>query len=308
MPLTGFGRRMLARLTSGGVRVGIISPRDVSSGLGKPHGVVVPGGHRLARSCGIQPTSRNESLVSTTSIFEGARRQEENAGKGGTIKRFMEHLNPGRGAHLNAGGRPREAGRARTRPVVLPAVHQPPADRGRDRAVRPVVVQPRRRRAGDGLLQPHRVPRVHAPGARSSSACSCADGITLFKYWFSVSRASRASLRNRGGPIRSSSGSSPRWTWPRSTSGTTTPRPRRRCSSTPTPPGAVDGGATSQRQEARAHQLHAPHCSTQLPYAEKMLAPNWFHATRTAYMCPGRGSGGMFSDEAIAGTAMATEF
>ena len=46
-----------------------------------------------------------------------------------------------------------------------------PADRGRDRAVRPVLVQPGRRRAGDGLLHRGGVRRVHARRPPSSSGC-----------------------------------------------------------------------------------------------------------------------------------------
>ena len=46
-------------------------------------------------------------------VFEG----RDAAGKGGTIKRFMEHLNP-RGARVVAG----EAHREGTHPVVLPAL------------------------------------------------------------------------------------------------------------------------------------------------------------------------------------------
>src|SRR5882757_9179147 len=73
--------------------------------------------------------------------FEG----RDAAGKGGTIKRFMEHLNP-RGARVVALEKPHRAG---THPVVLPALRPPPARRRGDRAVRSVLVQPGRRRAGD---------------------------------------------------------------------------------------------------------------------------------------------------------------
>ena len=52
-------------------------------------------------------------------VFEG----RDAAGKGGTIKRFMEHLNP-RGARVVALEKPTET---RTHPVVLPALRQPPA-------------------------------------------------------------------------------------------------------------------------------------------------------------------------------------
>ena len=53
-------------------------------------------------------------------LFEG----RDAAGKGGTIKRFMEHLNP-RTARVVALNKPTD-GRART--VVLPTVHWPPAN------------------------------------------------------------------------------------------------------------------------------------------------------------------------------------
>ena len=62
-------------------------------------------------------------------LFEG----RDAAGKGGTIKRMMEHLNP-RGARGRAG----KAVRHRTRPVVLPALRAAPAHGGRDRHVRPL--------------------------------------------------------------------------------------------------------------------------------------------------------------------------
>ena len=72
------------------------------------------------------------------SLFEG----RDAAGKGGTIKRFMEHLNP-RGARV----------------VAL----EKPADRRRNGLLRPLLVQPRRRRTRDGLLRTQRIPALHAP-------------------------------------------------------------------------------------------------------------------------------------------------
>ena len=90
-------------------------------------------------------------------LFEG----RDAAGKGGTIKRFMEHLNP-RGARVVALEKPSE--RERTQWYFQRYVAAPARRRG-DRAVRPLLVQPGRRRAGDGLLHPRGVPGVHAPGA-----------------------------------------------------------------------------------------------------------------------------------------------
>ena len=54
-------------------------------------------------------------------VFEG----RDAAGKGGTIKRFTEHLNP-RGARVVALDKPT---RARADPVVLPALRPAPARR-----------------------------------------------------------------------------------------------------------------------------------------------------------------------------------
>ena len=55
-------------------------------------------------------------------VFEG----RDAAGKGGTIKRFMEHLNP-RGARVVALEKPTDG----THPVVLPALRQPLPAAGR---------------------------------------------------------------------------------------------------------------------------------------------------------------------------------
>ena len=65
-------------------------------------------------------------------LFEG----RDAAGKGGTIKRFMEHLNP-RGARIVALEKPNERERDA---MVLPALHQPPALCRRNRVFRPFLV------------------------------------------------------------------------------------------------------------------------------------------------------------------------
>ena len=112
-------------------------------------------------------------------IFEG----RDAAGKGGAIKRITERLNPARLPCRRA----RHADRAREDAVVLPALRAPPSGGRRDRPVRSLLVQPRRRRARDGVLHRGRVPRSSCARARSSSGCSCAPGSILVKYWFSVS-------------------------------------------------------------------------------------------------------------------------
>jgi polyphosphate kinase 2 (PPK2 family) len=77
-------------------------------------------------------------------LFEG----RDAAGKGGTIQRFMEHLNP-RNARVVALEKPGD--REQTQWYFQRYVRHF-AGRRRDRVVRPVLVQPRRRRESDGLL------------------------------------------------------------------------------------------------------------------------------------------------------------
>ena len=90
-------------------------------------------------------------------VFEG----RDTAGKGGTIKRITERVSP-RVFKVVALSAPTE--REKSQMYVqryLP--HFPAGGRGRD--LRPQLVQPRRRRAGHGLL--------HARGSRRSSSSRC---------------------------------------------------------------------------------------------------------------------------------------
>ena len=112
-------------------------------------------------------------------LFEG----RDAAGKGGTIKRFMEHLNP-RGARIVALEKPTE--RERTQWYFQRYVAHLPA--GGE-----IVFFDRSwyNRAGVervmGFCNAERISRVHAPvpGDRADDRRS---GIRLFKYWFSVTR------------------------------------------------------------------------------------------------------------------------
>ena len=88
-------------------------------------------------------------------LFEG----RDAAGKGGTIKRFTEHMNP-RTARVVALQKPTE--RERTQWYFQRYIAHA-ARRRRNRAVRPLLVQPRRRRARDGVLHAQRLPGIHAP-------------------------------------------------------------------------------------------------------------------------------------------------
>ena len=113
-------------------------------------------------------------------LFEG----RDAAGKGGTIKRFMEHLNP-RYARVVALTKPSRHGEG---PVVLPALHRAPADGGRDRVLRPQLVQPRR--ASSGSWASARPPSTWNSCARRPELerMLVRSGIRLYKYWFSVTR------------------------------------------------------------------------------------------------------------------------
>ena len=94
--------------------------------------------------------------------FEGM----DAAGKGGTIKRFTEHLKPSRCTGGGAG----ETVRAGSWAVVLPAVRGPTAHGRGDRAVRPssyhrAVVE----KAGDGSSSQHIEGRLAASAADERS-------------------------------------------------------------------------------------------------------------------------------------------
>ena len=121
-------------------------------------------------------------------LFEG----RDAAGKGGAIKRIT-----GASTRGSPGGRPPGTHRAREDAVVLPALRRPSARGRRDRPVRPQLVQPRRRRAGHGLLHRGGVHASSCGHARSSSGCSSAPGSS------SSSTGSRSATRSRSAGSRS---------------------------------------------------------------------------------------------------------
>jgi polyphosphate kinase 2 (PPK2 family) len=182
-------------------------------------------------------------------LFEG----RDAAGKGGTIKRFMEHLNP-RGAHASWRSKSRRSG-ART--VVFPALRAASADA---MARSSCFDRSWYNRAGVERVMGfcsneyqefmRQVPEFERMLVRN--------GTHLFKFWFSVSREEqRRRFKDRARCTRSSSGSCRRSTWPRSTSGTdytkrqgshVLPHRYGRC--------AVDSDQV-RLQEARTPQRHA---------------------------------------------------
>lgn len=96
-------------------------------------------------------------------VFEG----RDAAGKGGTIKRFNEHFNP-RGAHIVA--LEKEEREALEWYFQRYVQHLPAAARWS--SLRPVLVQPRRCRAGDGILHRRAARAVPQSGSRGSRRCS----------------------------------------------------------------------------------------------------------------------------------------
>ena len=107
--------------------------------------------------------------------------------------------------------------------MVLPALRQPSPDRGRDRLVRPLLVQPGRRRAGDGVLHPEGAGPVPPAGARRR-VLARRQRDPAVQAWFTVSQEEQLARfdKRREGPLRS--GSCRRSTTPPSTASTTTPR------------------------------------------------------------------------------------
>ena len=161
-------------------------------------------------------------------VFEG----RDAAGKGGTIKRFTEHLNP-RGARVVALEKPTE--REREQWYFQRYVqHLPTA--GRDRVLRPVLVQPRRRRAGDGILHPSRVPGVHAAstGVRADARPQRhpSDQVLVLR----LPRRTADPVRHPPGRPGSALEAQPDGPGLAGQVGRLHRRPRSPCSSTPTPP------------------------------------------------------------------------
>ena len=88
---------------------------------------------------------QQKSGARVLALFEG----RDAAGKSGSIKAIRRNLNP----RFARDRRPVGAVAPGARPMVLPALRRGAAGRRRNGALRPLLVQPRRGRAGDGLLQ-----------------------------------------------------------------------------------------------------------------------------------------------------------
>jgi hypothetical protein len=153
-------------------------------------------------------------------LFEG----RDTAGKGGAIKAIAGPLNP-RQCRVVALSKPSEAEQGQWY-FQRYVAHLPAA--GRNRAVRPQLVQPRRGGAGNGLLQPDQV-AAFLEGRPRSSRLLVEDGDAAVQILADLRSGARKNGWPSGWPTRSSAGSSRRSIWPRVRS-TTPTRPRaRRC-------------------------------------------------------------------------------
>ena len=160
-------------------------------------------------------------------VFEG----RDAAGKGGTIKRFTEHLNP-RGARIVALEKPSE--RERTQWYFQRYVtHLPSAGE--------IVMFDRSwyNRAGVERVMGFCTPEEYLEFMREAPEFErmlVHSGLHLTKFWFSVTRPSSGRGSSSGRSTRYGSGSCRRWTSSHWTNGTITLRQRTRCSSIPTRP------------------------------------------------------------------------
>jgi polyphosphate kinase 2 (PPK2 family) len=129
-------------------------------------------------------------------VFEG----RDAAGKGGTIKRVRENLNP-RVARVVALS---EALGRRSGAMVFPALYRAPARRGRDRALRPQLVQSRRRGTCLRLLHPEERAAEFFRQLPEFEDMLVDEGSIFVKIWLNVGRAEqlRRFLERESDPLK----------------------------------------------------------------------------------------------------------
>ena len=189
-------------------------------------------------------------------LFEG----RDAAGKGGTIKRFMEHLNP-RGARVVALEKPTERERSQW---YFQRYVEPPAGRRRDRAssTAPGTTAP----ASSGCMgfcTPNEYLEFmrQAPDVRADAGALRHPPVQVLVL--GLARGAAAPLQGARDRPAQAVEALARSTSPPSTSGTSTPRPRRRCSSTPTPPtrrGRSSSPTTRSAPASTPCSTSSPHC------------------------------------------------
>ena len=174
-------------------------------------------------------------------------RGRDAAGKGGTIKRMMEHLNP-RGARVVALEKPSDTERGQWY-FQRYVQHLPTAGE--------IVMFDRSwyNRAGVERVMGFCDQAEYLEFLRQVPDFErhlVSSGIHLVKFWFSVSQEEqrRRFQQRKVHPL--SSGSSARSIWPRWTSGTITRAPRKPCSRTPTRPTRRGSWSSPTARSARA--------------------------------------------------------
>ena len=191
-------------------------------------------------------------------IFEG----RDAAGKGAAIKRVTEYLNP-RVARIVALPAPTE--RERGQWYFQRYVEHLPAAR-RDRADGPVLVQPGRRRAGDGLLHAGGVPAIHAQ-------CPVFERLLVETASCCASTGSRCRTPSRSADsAHGRRPDAPMEAVPDGHAvdqrdGRNTPGPRTRCSCTPT--SEVPWWTVESDDKRRARVNMIAHLLSTVPYAER---------------------------------------
>ena len=191
-------------------------------------------------------------------VFEG----RDTAGKGGTIKAHHRAGQPARVPRRRAA----RADRAREVADVHPALHPALPGRRRGRDLRPQLVQPRRRRAGDGLLHARSRPSGSSSWCPAVEKAMVDSGIILLKYWLEVSPEEQT--RRLESRI-----DDPRKIWKLSRDGPEVlqplvrllPGPRRDVRGDRHRVGALVRRA-HRRQEARRGSTSSATCSSQVPY------------------------------------------
>ncbi len=118
--------------------------------------------------CALQDWVKQKGLRVVV-VFEG----RDAAGKGGTIKAITERVSP-RVFRVVALPAPSDREKAT---IVLAALPVAFPDGGRDRDLRPQLVQPGRRRIRDGLLHER---RSIAASSRSAPSSNCSSSTTAF--------------------------------------------------------------------------------------------------------------------------------
>jgi polyphosphate kinase 2 (PPK2 family) len=159
-------------------------------------------------------------------VFEG----RDAAGKGGTIQRFMEHLNP-RGARVVALEKPTESEKSQWY-FQRYVTHLPTAGE------MVLFDWSWYNRAGVETVMGFCTPEQYAEFMRQAPAFEemlVNEGIHLTKFWFSVSPAEQRTGSRSGASTRFGTGSSLTWTWNRYVGRTTTRRRRRKCFATRIP-------------------------------------------------------------------------